>query len=122
MAAFLFILLHLKLPLRQACGPSAFVEIAFGVIGLGAAILSIFYRIRFLEPAAERLRLNPEDARFAEKWRSAFIVTLVLCEAVACYGLLLRFLNAASSVCAVFYSVGILLVLALGPKLDLPLR
>ena len=95
------------------------VVLAFGLVALTSLGISLFFRRRIVQPAAERLSNNPEDSLAARRWRSGVLVSLVFCESVVLFGLALRFTGAGWNVCGVFYAVGIFFLLLWTPKLGL---
>jgi hypothetical protein len=64
---------------------------ATSVVILGVAI---FLRRSRITPAEEILRSNPEDNATASRWRGGVVVSLVFCESIVLYGLVLRILGA----------------------------
>jgi len=100
--------------------PSFAMIIAFGVVGLSVWAGGIFFRARFVQPASESLRENPDDNAAAGRWRTGVIVSLSFCENLVLFGLVLRFSGASWNVCGVFYAVGIFFLLSWRPRLELP--
>jgi F0F1-type ATP synthase membrane subunit c/vacuolar-type H+-ATPase subunit K len=95
------------------------VAFTLGLAALSNIGVAIFFRRRMVQPAAERLKRNSEDGGAAKLWRGGVIVSLVFCESIILFGLALRFLGANWSVCGIFYAVGIFLMLAWTPRLEL---
>jgi hypothetical protein len=71
------------------------------------------------EPAA-RLGVDPQDATSLKQWRSGQIVSFAFAESVVLYGFLLKFLGAGWNIAGMFFVVGILVLLAWTPKLEVP--
>lgn len=107
--------------LKPARGPAlnSMVVIVFGLMAWGMVSMAFFVRGKLRKPAAERLKQNAEDVEAAGLWRKGTIVSLVLCEGVTLFGLALRVLGVGWNVCGIFYAVGIVLLLAWRPKLEL---
>lgn len=80
---------------------------------LGALTL---IRTRWIGPAAEALRLKPDDAEALQRWHGGNITCFVLCEAVVLLGLVLRFLGGTLMQAAPFYAVGFVLLLFFAPR------
>jgi len=89
--------------------------IALTILLVGIAMV---FRVRMVGPAAETLRLRPEDAQMLTRWRTGSLVSLVLCEAVGLYGFALRVLGGEFLLSAPFYAVAILLMLVWRPRLE----
>jgi len=124
-AVFLLVaLLDLWLPLMvihvDTQGVAIQIVGAFGFVALSNVGLAIYFRSRDVQPCSETLRRNPDDTDAAAKWRRGVILSLVFCISIVLLGLALRIIGAAWSLAGVFYAVGILLMLAWWPKLDLP--
>lgn len=81
--------------------------------------MGIFFRSKKVTPAAEALAQNPEDAVMAKEWNSGVILSLVFSETIVLFGLALRIMGISWNISGLFYVVGILLMLAWTPKLDL---
>jgi hypothetical protein len=62
------------------------------------------------------LAAQPEDSMALNRWRSGYLVTYALCEAVAMFGLVLRVLGFTLSEVSPFYIVGFVLMLLFGPR------
>jgi F0F1-type ATP synthase membrane subunit c/vacuolar-type H+-ATPase subunit K len=62
------------------------------------------------------LAAQPEDPAALNRWRSGYIITYALTEAVAMFGLVLRILGFTLSEVAPFYLVGVALMLLFGPR------
>ena len=77
--------------------------------------VAVVLRKRMLDSAADILRLRPDDTAALIRWRAAHIVSFALCEAVALFGLVLRFLGATTFEAAPFFAVAFVLMLAFRP-------
>src|SRR6266478_3490445 len=78
-----------------------------------------FLRRRMIKPSEESLRSNPDDESALKKWRTGVIVSLVMASTIVLFGLVLKFMGATWNVASWFFIVGILLLLAWTPRLDL---
>ena len=100
--------------------PPAVMVISIGAMAFSTLAGAFFVRARLVQPANEMLRNNPEDASAAGRWRMGVILSLVFCESVVLFGLVLRFIGASWNVCGVFYGVGIFFLVAWTPRLEFP--
>ena len=98
--------------------PTAMV-LAVSMVALSSLGIAVFLRRRMVRPAADRLSKNPEDVQAAARWRSSVVVSLAFCESLVLYGLALWFIGAGWNVYGVFYAIGIFLLLAWYPRMDL---
>ncbi|HXE90551.1 MAG TPA: hypothetical protein VNK82_06260 [Terriglobales bacterium] len=77
--------------------------------------VAVVVRKRMLDSAVDILRLKPDDTPALVRWRAAHIVTFALCESVALFGLVLRFLGATTLEGAPFFAVAFVLMLVFRP-------
>ncbi len=87
--------------------------VCLNVIGAAA-----FLRNRMIRPSEESLRSNPNDESALKKWRTGVIVSLVTASTIVLFGLELRIMGATWNVVTWFFIVGVLLLLAWTPRLD----
>lgn len=80
---------------------------------LAVAIIGAIFVVRrtLVLRAAESLVAQPEDSLSLDHWRTGFIVTYALCEALALFGLIQRFLGATLEQSALYYLGGFVLLL-----------
>jgi F0F1-type ATP synthase membrane subunit c/vacuolar-type H+-ATPase subunit K len=57
-----------------------------------------------------------EDTAALKRWRTGYIITYALCETLALFGFVLRFIGFTLSEVAPFYVVGFALMLLFGPR------
>jgi F0F1-type ATP synthase membrane subunit c/vacuolar-type H+-ATPase subunit K len=76
----------------------------------------VVMRRMFVVPAEATLAKQPEDPAALNRWRAGYIVIYGLSEAVALFGLVLRFLGFSLSHVATFYAVGLILMMFFGPR------
>jgi len=119
-AAFAYLALPLLVGTPKTTVPPAPMIMAMGFVSVSTMGAAYFIRARLVQPASEKLAGNPEDAGAAGRWRTGVIISLALCESVALFGFLLRFMGGSWNICAVFYTVGIFFLLAWTPRLELP--
>ncbi|HEV1994298.1 MAG TPA: hypothetical protein VGR03_08205 [Candidatus Acidoferrum sp.] len=91
----------------------------FVLLCLSDIAIAISFRARMITPSIERLRVNPQDAAALGRWRSGVITSFTFAETVVLLGFMLKILGAGWNVAGVFFVVGILLLLAWAPKLDM---
>jgi hypothetical protein len=86
---------------------------ALAVFMIGAILV---VRGIFVKPAERALQENPENAVALNRWRAGYIVSFALSEAVALYGVLLRFVGLRFSQVVPFFVAGFILMLFFGPR------
>jgi hypothetical protein len=110
---FATILLHFQ---EQPISPLVFAAIALA--SLWDIALAMLFRSRKITPAVEVLKKNPDDDEALALWRGGVVLSFAFCETLVLFGLLLKFLGASWNVAGIFYAVGLLLMLAWTPRLD----
>ena len=118
MTWFLFVVaakLFLPSSTEAANLPSLFPGVlgAFVVSEIG---LSLFLRTRFITGAEAALRVNPEDQSAIAKWRTGNLLSFCFAETVTLFGLVLKALGFGWRVAAMFFAVGLLLLLLWAPR------
>jgi F0F1-type ATP synthase membrane subunit c/vacuolar-type H+-ATPase subunit K len=94
--------------------PAFYYTTTFMAVGM---IVSIFLLRRVMVIRAEQtLVKNAEDSVSLYRWRAGYIVTFALCEAIALYGFVLRFLFFSLTQVMPFYVVGFVLLLFFRPR------
>ena len=69
-----------------------------------------------VKPAESSLAENPENAATLYRWRTGYMATYALSEAVVLYGVVLRFLGLSFSQVVPFFLAGFILMLFFGPR------
>jgi len=118
-AAVVYMLVPFLIVSNASVDAPIVVAACLGLVAMSTIGIGLFFRGRNLNPAAERLRTNPDDTTAAGQWRGGVVLSLACAESVVLFGLALRMLGGAWSVAGGFYVVGILLLLAWTPKLEL---
>jgi hypothetical protein len=91
-----------------------YYAITFMAVGM---IIAIFLLRRVMVIRAEQtLVQNAEESASLYRWRAGYIVTFALCEAIALYGFVLRFLSFSLTQVMPFYVVGFVLLLFFRPR------
>ena len=85
---------------------------------LSVAIVGAIFVVRrtLVFQAAESLAAHPEDNLSLEHWRTGYIATYCLCEALALFGLILRFRGSPLQASLSYYLGGFVLLLFFRPK------
>ena len=82
-----------------------FSTLAVGIVG------TIFVvRRTLVQRAAETLSAHPDDNLSLDHWKSGYITTYALCEALAIFGLILRFRGSQMEQSLLFYVGGFVLI------------
>lgn len=84
------------------------------------AIAAFVIRTKLVGKAEAQLSLQPDDKITLSRWRSAYVMIWALCEAIAVYGLVLRYLGFTMAQVAPFFAAGFLLMLAFPVRRPVP--
>jgi hypothetical protein len=86
---------------------------------LGVAIVGVIFVVRrtMVLRAGESLATRPEDTLSLKQWRTGYLATDALCEALALFGLILRFLGGPVQQSVPYYLGGFVLLWFFRPKL-----
>lgn len=101
-------------PRARAVNPA----ISYLLATLSVAIVGVIFIVRrtlVLRPA-ESLATKPDDILTLNHWRTGYIATYVLCEALALFGLALRLLGSSLQQSLLFYLGGFVLLFFFAPK------
>jgi hypothetical protein len=84
----------------------------------GVAIVGVIFVVRrtLVLRSAESLAAHPDDALTLSHWKSGYFATYALCEGLALFGLVLRFLGCSLQQSLPFYIAGFVLLLFFGPR------
>jgi hypothetical protein len=82
------------------------------------AIVGIIFVVRrtLVLRSAESLASHPDDPVSVRHWKSGYIATYVLCEALALFGLILRVMGFNLQQSLLYYVGGFVLLFFFGPK------
>jgi hypothetical protein len=105
---------------RTAVPGNSMMFQVFALVAVVTVAVMFVARRKTIAPAATTLRDHPEDAAALARWRSGYVITYALCEAVALYGFILRMLGFSLTQVAPFYLAAILLMLFYGPRRPAP--
>jgi hypothetical protein len=101
-------------PATRAIDPSVsylFTTLAVAIVG----IIFVVRRTLVARPAAS-LALQPEDSVSLNHWRTGYIVTYALCEMLALFGLIQRFLGSTLPQSVPYYLSGFVLLAFFRPQ------
>jgi hypothetical protein len=95
----------------------------FFLLAIGAAVaaqiaIAAFFRQTKVLPAQATLQAQPNNAEALKNWTSNSIVVFVLCESIALFGFVLRFLGAPRARCLALYVTALVLLFLWRPKLE----
>lgn len=84
----------------------------------GVAIVGVIFVVRrtLVLRSAENLATHPDDSITLGHWKSGYVATYALCEALALFGLILRFMGCSFQQSAPFYIGGFILLFFFGPQ------
>jgi hypothetical protein len=84
----------------------------------GVAIVGVIFVVRrtLVLRSAENLATHPDDSLTLSHWKSGYVATYALCEALALFGLILRFMGCSFQQSAPFYIGGFILLFFFGPQ------
>lgn len=107
--------------LGEVAGPAArAVDPALSYIfsTMAVAIVGVIFVVRrtLVLRAAESLASHPDDALSLNHWRTGYLATYALCEALALFGLALRFLGCNLQQSVPFYLGGFVLLFFFRPR------
>jgi hypothetical protein len=85
---------------------------------MGVAIVGIIFVVRrtLVLRSAESLASNPDDSLILNHWKTGYIATYALCEALALFGIVLRFMGCNFQQSVPFYVGGLVLLFFFGPR------
>jgi hypothetical protein len=96
--------------------PNPIIFYALTFVSISMAALIIWMRRLLISPAEAVLAANASETTALNRWRAGYMVIYAICEAIALYGLVLRFLGFTLSQVAPFYAAGFILLVFLSPR------
>ena len=117
------IILYVWIAERSASAPKESDPVLFYAIAglaLSVIVVAVVIRLVFIPKQANALATKPDDVATFRRWQALHIVLYALCEAIALYGLVLRFVGFGFSSVALFYLAGFLLMLVFPQKRPVP--
>lgn len=100
-------------PSRSITPSIAYMSTTFAVALVG--VIFVVRRTLVARPGAS-LAAQPDDIVSLNQWRTGYIVTYALCDALALCGLVLRFLGSSLRQSAPYYISGFILILFFWPR------
>jgi hypothetical protein len=92
----------------------ALYAISFVSISLVGAVLVV--RKTMVLQSEEELRVRPTDPIVLARWKTGYVVTYALCEALGLFGLLLRIMGSTLSQVWPYYAGSIVMMLLFWPR------
>jgi F0F1-type ATP synthase membrane subunit c/vacuolar-type H+-ATPase subunit K len=86
------------------------------VVGVLQGTGAFFLRGRLIGPAADALRLRPDDAAEITRWMTANFASFALCEAIGLFGFVVRILGGTLEQAVPFYVLSFFLLVSLYPR------
>lgn len=112
---FLFVfVLKVANPTERLLPPM--VLAAFAVVAVSIVLVGLKLRQQFLHIPASALATEPEDTRLLQRWRVGNLMSLCFAENPTLLGVVLKFLGASWNVVAVFFALGLILLILWTPR------
>lgn len=101
-------------PVARAVDPA----LSYLFTTLGVAVVGVIFVVRrtLVLRAAASLVTEPDDALSLNHWRTGYLATYALCEALALFGLIQRFLGSTFQQSAPYYLGGFVLLFFFRPR------
>lgn len=112
----LYLFIAEKLARKTAELPSFGFYFAITLVALTVAGMVFAVRRLFVLRSEPTLALQPEDRAALNRWRSGYIITFALSEAIALFGFVLRVVGFSLAQTAPFYLAGFVLMLFFRPR------
>ena len=110
----LYVFVGERIPVTGKPDPALFYVLSLVSITVVGIILVV--RRTLVLQSEETLRAANPDAATLRRWRSGYIATYALSEALALFGLILRAMGFTLGQVAAFYLAGFILILFFGPR------
>jgi F0F1-type ATP synthase membrane subunit c/vacuolar-type H+-ATPase subunit K len=104
---------------RSASSPERSFVTSITILAVAMICIALVIRSRMVNPAKQKLELDASDSGALNRWRMGTLISLVLIESVALYGLVLRVMGSTRSQTWPFYLTAILIMVIWTPSLDL---
>jgi hypothetical protein len=107
--------------LGELAGPSARAvnpALSYVFTTIGVAIVGIIFVVRrtLVLRSAESLASNPDNSLTLNHWKTGYFATYALCEVLALFGIVLRFMGFNFQQSLPFYVGGLVLLFFFGPR------
>lgn len=114
-SVFLYVVVGERVgPVNGASNTTLFYAMSMTTVTIVGVILVV--RRTLVSQSAASLATRPSDVATLTRWRTGYIMTYALSEAIALFGLVLRFTGFSLSQVAPFYVAGFILLLFFGPR------
>jgi len=101
---------------RRATAPNITMSYAISFVSISIVGVIFVVRRTLILPAEVQLRAKPDDGVLLARWRTGYICTYALCEALALSGLVLRVLGFTLGQVWPYYLGGFALLLLCWPR------
>jgi F0F1-type ATP synthase membrane subunit c/vacuolar-type H+-ATPase subunit K len=101
---------------RQARGVDPALSYIFSTLAVGIVGTIFVVRRTLVQRAADSLAAHPDDSLSLNHWRTGYFTTYALCEALALFGLVLRFRGSPMQQSLLFYVGGFVLLFFFRPS------
>ena len=101
-------------PVPRGVDPS--LSYLFTTLAVAAVGVILVVRRTLVRRAGQSLRARPDDSLSLNHWRTGYIATYALCEALALFGLILRFRGSSWQQSILYYLGGFVLLLFFRPR------
>jgi hypothetical protein len=91
-------------------GPDPALSYIFSTLAVGIVGTIFVVRRTLVQRAAAILAAHPDDSLSLDHWKSGYLMTYALCEALAIFGLVLRFRGSQMEQSLLFYIGGFVLI------------
>jgi hypothetical protein len=110
----LYAFISLRAPARPVPPPT--VLYAFMFVTLADVGLILVLRNKLLASSGPLSSGQSDDSLVIARWRSACIITWALCESIALFGLVLRYMGFAMTQAMIFFVAGFVLMALFAPR------
>ena len=100
-------------PMARALDPT--MSYLFATLGVATVGIIFVVRRTLVFRAESSLATQPEDSLSLNQWRTGFIATYALCEALALFGLILKFMGGGLQASVPYYLSGFILLFFFRP-------
>jgi hypothetical protein len=110
-----FLVVTFAMPKQSRTLPGYF-PLVLGIVSLSDVFICFYLRKKRLSSAASKLATDPQNHAGIADWRMAYLLSFTFATTVTLFGLVTRLLGWGWSVAAVFYTVGLALLILWAPN------
>lgn len=114
----LYSFLCFRAPIRPQPNSMVFRIIALLAITIVGTVF--LFRRKLILSSERVLSSQPEDTEALLRWRKGYVIVWALCEAIALYGVVLRYMGFSLSQVSIFLASGLVLMLFYAPRQPRP--